>query len=201
MITVIDYALGNVGSVSNMLKKIGAPARIARTAEEIAEATALVLPGVGHFDEGMRSLEESGLRRTLDERFASGIPVLGICLGVQLMARMSEEGSRRGLGWLRADVRRFRLEPPMTVPHMGWNQVEASGGLFEGIEQPRFYFVHSFHLVCDDEADVCGWTRYGYRFAAAVQHDRVFGTQFHPEKSHRFGMTLLRNFVRLTQHG
>ena len=118
------------------------------------------------------------------------------------MARSSEEGSQVGLGWLAADVKRFRLDSSLTVPHMGWNEVEkVDPDLFEGSEQPRFYFVHSYHLVCDDTQDVAGWTTYGYRFASAVRRGHIFGTQFHPEKSHRWGMTVLKNFVRIATHG
>src|SRR5581483_1291872 len=141
------------------------------------------------------NLEEKGLRSVLDDRAAKGVPILGICLGVQLMARRSEEGQLPGLGWLDADVKRFSLAAPLSVPHMGWNEVEGHDHVFSELDSPRFYFVHSYHLVCDRDSEVIGWTTYGYRFASAIRRDRIIGTQFHPEKSHRFGMRVLRNFV------
>lgn len=200
-IAIIDYGLGNLGSVANMLKKIGVRVRVTAEPDEIRHAKALILPGVGHFDSGMRNLVTSGLKSLLDERvLKESVPVLGICLGMQLMARRSDEGTEPGLGWLAADVRRFAFQPRLrlAVPHMGWNEVEpvAASPLYRGLDDaPRFYFVHSYHLVCDDQADVAGWATYGYRFAASVRHGSIFGTQFHPEKSHRFGKAVLRNFA------
>ena len=199
-IAIIDYGLGNLGSVANMLKKIGVRARVTADPEEIRESKALVLPGVGHFDTGMRNLVASGLKEVLDERVQEAkVPVLGICLGMQLMARRSDEGSEPGLAWLAADVRRFDFPvgQRLAVPHMGWNELEpVDPSLYRGLEgPPRFYFVHSYHLVCDDDADVAGWATYGYRFAASVHRGSIFGTQFHPEKSHRFGKAVLKNFA------
>lgn len=200
MIAIVDYGLGNLGSVANMLKKIGVPARIAAEPAVLEEARALILPGVGHFDTGMRNLRSRGLepvlRRQVLER---GVPVLGICLGMQLLARRSDEGQERGLGWIDADVRRFDFPAGTTlpIPHMGWNELEvAEPALFRGLEpRPRFYFVHSFHVVADRDSTVAAWATYGYRFAAAVRQAHVFGTQFHPEKSHRFGLAVLKNFA------
>lgn len=199
-IAIIDYGLGNLGSVANMLKKIGVSAKVTADPEQIRVAKALVLPGVGHFDTGMRNLVASGLKAVLDELVLQvKVPVLGICLGMQLMARRSDEGTESGLGWLAADVKRFAFPPAdrLAVPHMGWNELEPrDASLYRGLEtQPRFYFVHSYHLVCDDESDVAGWATYGYRFAASVHHGSIFGTQFHPEKSHRFGKAVLKNFA------
>jgi glutamine amidotransferase len=201
VITIVDYGLGNLGSVANMLKRVGARSRVTSDAREIAEASALVLPGVGHFDEGMRNLRSRALVDVLTDRVVrDGTPVLGICLGMQLMARGSEEGTDPGLGWIDADVKRFALPPEtrLAIPHMGWNEVEPiEDPLFRDLSgrDTRFYFVHSYHLVCDDPGAVAAWCTHGYRFAAAVRRGNVFGTQFHPEKSHRHGMTLLRNFV------
>lgn len=198
-IAIVDYGLGNLGSVANMLKKIGVKAKVTADAGEIRLAKALILPGVGHFDTGMRNLVASGLKAVLDQCVLQAkVPVLGICLGMQLMARRSDEGSEPGLGWLAADVKRFDFPSGvrLAVPHMGWNEIEPSdSSLYRGLESPRFYFVHSYHLVCEDETDVAGWATYGYRFAASVHHGSIFGTQFHPEKSHRFGKAVLKNFA------
>lgn len=205
-ITIVDYGLGNLGSVANMLRKIGVASSFATKPEQIAEATALILPGVGHFDTGMKNLTESGLVPALTARvMEKKIPILGICLGVQLFARGSEEGTAPGLGWIGADVKRFNFPDgkKLAVPHMGWNEVETTDAvLFKG-QQPgetRYYFVHSYHLVADDNADVAAWANYGYRFAAAVRKDNISGAQFHPEKSHKHGMALLRNWLEAIGH-
>lgn len=202
MITIVDYGLGNVGSVANMFNKIGTRARIATRAADLASASALVLPGVGHFDAGMRLLREGGFVEPLGELVVgSGVPILGICLGMQLFSRGSEEGSSPGLGWLAADTKKleFPAGKRLVVPHMGWSETQARDrALFGGFDSvPRFYYVHSFHVVCDSPADVAATCHYGVEFTAAVHHENVYGTQFHPEKSHRFGMTLLRSFADL----
>lgn len=206
MITVVDYGLGNVGSVVNMLNKIGARARLAQTAAEVRSAEVIVLPGVGHFDAGMRNLRERGLVDALHERVREhGVPILGICLGMQLFTKGSEEGTLPGLGWIDAETRRFDFPSGsgLVVPHMGWN--ETTGGdrtLFGAFEEPpRFYYVHSYHVVCENPADVAATCHYGIDFTAAVHHGNVFGTQFHPEKSHRYGMTLLGAFVQAARGG
>lgn len=202
MITVIDCDMGNVRSVLNMLKKIGCQARITSDLAEIRAATALILPGVGSFDHGMFNLAEKGMIPVLREKvLAGGTPFLGICLGMQLLTKQSEEGSREGLGWVEASTVRFvfpELQPRPPVPHMGWNTVVpgAGEGLFRGLEgAPRFYFVHSYHVSCERDDLVIGTTGYGRPFVSALRKGNIVGTQFHPEKSHRFGMTLLRNFV------
>lgn len=206
MIAIVDYGLGNVGSVGNMFRRIGIRPTISSDPAHLAEAQGLVLPGVGHFDEGMRNLRARGLVEPLTRLVCERrIPILGICLGLQLMARRSEEGSEKGLGWLDADVKRFSFstDAGLTIPHMGWNKVErVDDALLAGLDGPdtRFYFVHSYHLVCDRPGDVIAWCDYGYRFAAAVHTRNLFGTQFHPEKSHRFGMEILRNFAEATAH-
>lgn len=200
-LVIVDYGLGNLGSVANMFRRVGTRATISSEVETIARADALVLPGVGHFDAGMQSLRARGLvdvlsRRVMDDH----VPVLGICLGLQLMARSSEEGSEPGLGWIGADVRKFRASPGqrLVIPHMGWNRVTAARApLFVGSTdaERRYYFVHSYHLVCDRETDVAAWCEHGYSFAAAIHKGNLFGTQFHPEKSHRHGMMVLQRFV------
>ena len=202
MIGIVDYGLGNLGSVANMLKKIGVKAVVTAEPGKLRAARALILPGVGHFDRGMRNLEERGLKPVLDELvLKEQRPILGICLGMQLLARKSEEGSAPGLGWIAGDVKRFAFPAGdrHVVPHMGWNEIEPVGqGLFGEVPErpPRFYFVHSFHLVADAEQDVMAWCTYGYRFAAAVRRGHIWGTQFHPEKSHKFGMSVLKAYAR-----
>lgn len=204
MITIVDYQMGNVGSILNMLKRLGHPARISSRPEEIQTASKLILPGVGAFDSGMRNLADAGLRPALDEAvLARKTPVLGICLGMQLLSRRSEEGDLPGLGWIPAATQRFRFDPKATglkIPHMGWNvarPAQADRLLTEQAAEARFYFVHSFHLVCDEPRYELAHTTHGYAFASIVRRENVWGTQFHPEKSHRFGMKLLENFARI----
>jgi imidazole glycerol-phosphate synthase subunit HisH len=200
VITIVDYNMGNLGSIRNMLKKIGHESEITSDPQRIASAAKLLLPGVGAFDAGMEGLERSALIPLLNARvLRDRVPILGICLGMHLMTRCSAEGRRRGLGWVDAEVVRF--EPGhngLRVPHMGWNRVMASrlSPLTENLpEEPRFYFVHSYFVRCHQPDDVLFTTPYGSAFHSAFQHGNVFGVQFHPEKSHRFGMALLRNFA------
>jgi glutamine amidotransferase len=202
MIAIVDCGIGNVGSVLNMFRKIGAPAVVSGDPGVVAEAEKLVFPGVGAFENGMTRLRASGLIPVLERRvLQEKTPMLGICVGLQLFTRGSEEGGGPGLGWLPAKTVRFRFngsEPgSLKVPHMGWNTVHAAKN--EGWPSlsgdPRFYFVHSYHLECDQAADVLATTRYGYEFAVAVRRENLAGVQFHPEKSHRFGMALLRDFA------
>lgn len=203
MIVIVDYQMGNLGSILNMFRKLGIPAVISRDAAEIARADKLILPGVGAFDRGMTGLNQLGLvpvlnRKVLEER----CPILGLCLGMHLMTRASEEGSLPGLNWIRADTRRFAFDPPqpgLRVPHMGWNTVRIdrpSPLVADYDEPPRYYFAHSYYVRCDDAANVIGTTTFGFDFVSIVGEGNVFGTQFHPEKSHKFGMRLLSNFAR-----
>lgn len=204
MIVVIDYGMGNVGSVVNMLRKVGAETEASGDVDTVARATKLVLPGVGAFDAAMTRLRERDLVPVLNRRvLEEGVPILGICLGMQVMTESSEEGHEAGLGWFAGGTRRFRFddqEPRLRVPHMGWNLVQPARPtpLFEGMyEEPRFYFVHSYHVTCRDDGDVMLTTEYGYRFVSGIRRGNIFGVQFHPEKSHKFGMHLVRRFAEI----
>lgn len=202
MITIVDFDIGNLGSIRNMLKKIGVPSVITSSPDEIAQAKKLILPGVGAFDPGMRNLNASGLVPLLNEKvLQEKTPVLGICLGMQLMTRGSEEGGLPGLGWVPAETRRFTREGAanLKIPHMGWNLVreaKASPLLAEFPDEARFYFVHSYYVHCDQRETALLETTYGPRtFDAGFEYGHIRGVQFHPEKSHRFGMWMLKNFA------
>ena len=202
VLTIVDYGMGNVGSIVNMLKKIGVEATTGATPGAIEAASALILPGVGAFDAGMRALMARRLDEALDRRVTrDGVPLLGLCLGMQLCARGSEEGTTKGFGWIDGDSVRFRFPdgaPALKVPHMGWNTVKVCRhhALTSTIAlDARFYFAHSYYLRCSDSADVLATASYGVEFPAIVAHRNVTGLQCHPEKSHRFGMDLLRSFA------
>jgi glutamine amidotransferase len=200
-ITVVDYGMGNLHSVRRKLAQIGADAVVSGDPAAVARADKLVLPGVGHFAQAMRNLGTTGLGEALGEAVRRrGAPILGICLGMQLFAQRSEEGEVAGLGWMDADVVRFRVSDTLRhkVPHMGWNQVvpAAPSPLFSDMEPgAELYFVHSYHFECRDPSLAIGRTEYAYPFVSAVQKDHIFGVQFHPEKSHAAGERLLRRFV------
>ena len=204
MVIIVDYGVGNLASIANMARKAGTDCIISSDPAMVARADKLILPGVGAFDRGVSNLEQRGLIAALNERAVERrVPTLGLCLGMQLMGRGSEEGGRAGLGWLAADSVRFKFgggAPALKVPHMGWNYIEpaAPAALTSGLPpEPRFYFVHSYYLACDDPSDVMCWTTYGSRFASGIHRGNLWGTQFHPEKSHSFGLALLRNFLAL----
>ena len=203
MITIIDYNTGNLGSIKNMLKRLGIASLITNDVSKIEQAVKLILPGVGHFDYGMQQLLQSGLipvlnKKILDEK----TPILGICLGVQLFSEKSEEGTEKGLGWIKGKAVAFgksKLESNQKVPHMGWTNVfdYKKSKLFEKMfDEPRFYFVHSYHLALDNKDDSLVTANYGYEFAAGIEHENILGVQFHPEKSHKFGMKILENFCK-----
>ncbi len=201
MITVVDYGIGNLGSIRNMFKRIGAPAVVTSDLDQIAASEKLLLPGVGAFDNAMQRINASELRAILDRKaLEERVPILGICLGMQLLTRGSEEGVLPGLGWIPAATTRFPALPGLKVPHMGWNVVRPTrvSPLTDGLpESSRFYFVHSYCVRVDDPDDSLLRTTYGIDFDAAVQRGNVYGAQFHPEKSHKFGMKLLENFAKL----
>lgn len=198
----MDYGVGNIASVLNMFRRVGAPAVAAATPHEVRNASRILLPGVGSFDHGMQSLGESRLLEPLLDRVGAGVPVLGICLGMQMLTRASAEGETPGLGLVAAECKRLTAAfgAAVKVPHMGWNHVAARRAhpLLEGLAaENRFYFVHSYYVVCDDPASVLGITPYGTDFVSMFQVDNLMGAQFHPEKSHRFGMRLLSNFAAM----
>ncbi len=203
MIVIIDYGMGNLGSIANMLKQIGAEAVVSADLKQIEQADRLLLAGVGAFDAGMQRLNELGIIPLLEHRvLEQKTPFLGICLGMQLLTRSSEEGQLPGLGWFDAETLKFNFEgnaDRLRVPHMGWNELQILSGhpLLSALgEEPRFYFVHSYYVRCSHSADVLAVTEYGIPFHAVIGRENMLGTQFHPEKSHRYGRKILENFVR-----
>lgn len=198
-IIVVDYGMGNLGSVLNMLKRIGAPAWISSDPVEIARAAKVLLPGVGAFDHAMKAIAASGIREILDHKaLVERIPILGICLGMQLLVDGSEEGEEPGFGWISGHARRFPSGSGLKVPHMGWNGASPVGDdpLTRDLgEDPRFYFVHSYYVAADRPEDRLLRTSYGVEFDAGIRAGNIWGVQFHPEKSHRFGKQLLKNFA------
>lgn len=202
MIAIIDYGMGNPGSIKNMLRKLGVASQITSDPQTIQDASKLILPGVGAFDAGMEHLHAKGLVGLLDRRVKEErVPVLGICLGMQLMTRSSEEGGKPGLGWIDAEARRFSVPPAsrLKVPHMGWAPVTSQKPSklvsAEGVDELRFYFVHSYYVSCNNSDDIALQASHGNDFVAGFEHDNILGVQFHPEKSHKFGLKLLENFV------
>lgn len=203
MIAIINYGLGNLTSILNMHRRLGIDAIITNKEEEIRTAHKLILPGVGHFKTGMQNLQESGLQQLLnDQVLQKEKPVLGICLGAQLMTRHSDEGNIIGLGWVDADTIAFNKQQMngLKVPHMGWADISIkdNSALWNGFtNQPRFYHVHAYHFKFDTDDEISATANYGYSFATAFQKKNIYGTQFHPEKSNRFGMQLIQNFAAL----
>jgi len=204
VISIVDYGVGNIQAIANIYKRLNISVRIARAAEELAGAERVILPGVGAFDWAMARLNKSGMREALDDLVLSnGRPVLGICVGMQMIARRSDEGSLEGLGWLDAEVKKFDFGTPSRhayLPHMGWNDVEPRFRecLFKGIGATgRFYFLHSYYFAPKDQKTILGVTDYGGSFASCVRAGNICGVQFHPEKSHQWGIQLLKNFAEM----
>jgi glutamine amidotransferase len=203
MNAIINYGLGNLTSILNMHKRLGIEAVISNDPAVLEKADKLILPGVGHFDKGMQNLNTSGLTNFLNKLVTEEKkPILGICLGAQLMTRGSQEGVEKGLGWVSADTIKFNFngQSALKVPHMGWTnlQIMKSSPILENLPaEPRYYFVHTYHFKFDSDSTVTGQSMYGYDFACAFQKENIYGVQFHPEKSHKFGMKLLENFTNL----
>lgn len=204
MITIIDYGVGNINAFVNVYKRVDVPVKIARTKEDLEGAQKLILPGVGHFDHAMTQLNNSGMRDKLDDLVLNQkIPVIGICVGMQMMANKSDEGIMEGLKWIDATVKKFdetKIQQVTRLPHMGWNDVKPVKdiGLFEGLQDNSiFYFLHTYYFECNNSEDIMAVTEYGGEFASAAHHENKFGIQFHPEKSHHYGEILLHNFAKL----
>ncbi|MFN5673976.1 MAG: imidazole glycerol phosphate synthase subunit HisH [Bacteroidia bacterium] len=201
MLTIVDYGLGNLLSVKNMLKKIGINSKISNSINEINQAEKLILPGVGAFDNGMQRIRERGLESVLTKRVMNDkIPIFGICLGMQLLGKRSEEGNEAGLGWIDAETVKFQFtNKVLKVPHMGWDyiKVKTVNPLISINQKQRYYFVHSYHVKCNNTEDVMATCHYGIEFTSMIHRENIFGAQFHPEKSLSFGMELLQNFVKL----
>ncbi len=201
MITIIDYGIGNIGSVKNMLKKVGQKSIISSDINDIESAEKLILPGVGSFDYGMDQLQNYNLIEVLNKKvLIDKTPILGICLGMQLFSKSSEEGLKPGLGWINSKTKKFSFsnQNNLAIPHMGWNTItikKDSKLLIDLPSESRFYFVHSYHIECEDKNDIMCNSNYGYEFTCAIEKENIIGVQFHPEKSHKFGMQLLQNFA------
>lgn len=204
MIAVINYGLGNLTSIQNMFRRISVDAVITNDPQKIRGASKLLLPGVGHFKKGMSNLLDTGLGELINvEVKEKGKPILGICLGAQLMTKHSEEGDVDGLGWVDAVTVRFDANKlnKLPIPHMGWSDITLANDceLWQNLPaDPRFYFVHAYHFLFEERAEVTATSLYGYDFACAFKKGNVFGAQFHPEKSHKFGMKVLENFSKLS---
>ena len=201
MIGIIDYKMGNIGSIQNMFKRISVKSVISSKIEILNNCDKLILPGVGSFDQGMKNLKNHNFIRFLNDYVIKDKkPILGICLGMQLFADNSEEGDLSGLGWIKGNVKKFNLRKDgLKVPHMGWNNIECKNSkLFLNLpNEKRFYFVHSFFFECKNKENIISTTDYGINFASSINKQNIWGTQFHPEKSHICGMNLLKNYAKL----
>ncbi len=203
MIGIIDYGVGNIKAFANIYKNLNIPFKIVKDISEFENITKLILPGVGSFDHAMISLENSGMREKLDELvLEKKIPVIGICVGMQMLAKSSEEGTLNGLGWIDGIVKKFDKSKIKNapLPHMGWNnlKIEKKNKIFDNLEEnPRYYFLHSYYFECENKEDVIATATYGEKFDCMINHKNIYGIQCHPEKSHHNGMQLLKNFGEL----
>ena len=204
MITIIDYGLGNISAFANVYERLNIPIAVARTADDLQAATKIILPGVGAFDHAMSRLNNSGMRETLDKLVSDHqLPVIGICVGMQMLAQSSDEGMLPGLGWIDGTVKKFDvsiLNSKTQLPHMGWNTIHPNNAnplLVNFDNNSRFYFLHSYYFQCNNPNDTIATTEYGIQFTSALNHKNIFGVQFHPEKSHQWGIQLLKNFAEL----
>ena len=202
-ISVIDIGVGNIGSIINMLKVLGVSSELVSSDKELDNAKKIILPGVGSFDEGMKKINESGIRESLNEKVKEqNTPILGICLGMQLMCNGSEEGKLPGLSFIDGYCENLSKvnSSRISIPHMQWNQVKVNKEniLFKGLkDKNKFYFTHSYALRCNNSDDILGFTKHGNEFVSAVSNENIYGVQFHPEKSHKFGKTLFKNFINI----
>lgn len=204
MITIIDYGLGNIKAFVNVYERLNIPIKIAKTKYDLNDASKIIIPGVGAFDYAMEQLNKSGIRDELENKvIRDKVPVIGICVGMQILAKSSEEGKLPGLGWVDGEVLKFDINniPYKTrLPHMGWNNINpiAESTLLNGFNnESRFYFLHSYYFVCNNQQDIISTTQYGIDFSSAINHNNIFGIQFHPEKSHSNGVSLLKNFAKI----
>jgi len=204
MITIIDYGLGNIRAFVNVYERLNIKTKIARVGEDIKDATKIILPGVGAFDYAMSQLNASGMRDELEKQVLENkVPVVGICVGMQILAKSSDEGKLPGLGWIDGDVKLFdtdKIPYKTRLPHMGWNSISPvkDNLLLDGFDnESRFYFLHSYYFVCNKQEEVISTTEYGITYASAVNCDNIYGIQFHPEKSHSNGIQLLHNFAKI----
>ena len=203
MIIVVDYGMGNLRSITKAFERLGIEVSVSSKKAEIERASRLILPGVGHFGNGMKNLLDLDLIETLKEKILlDRIPVLGICLGMQLLTQFSEEGDVEGLGFIDAKTVRFSFsqkDKNLKIPHMGWNKITISHNdrILDNVERNYFYFVHSYHVVCNNKEDVLTTTNFGYKFDSSLKKDNIYGMQFHPEKSHTGGLKILENFSKL----
>jgi imidazole glycerol-phosphate synthase subunit HisH len=204
MITIVDYGVGNIKSFINVYDRLNISVKIAKTCSDLKDAERLILPGVGHFDHAMSELAKSGMREKLDELvLIRKLPVMGVCVGMQIMGNYSEEGDLEGLKWLDASIKKIdetKINQITRLPHMGWNNASPTKhhDLFNGMEdEPLFYFLHSYYFECNDESNILAETKYGNSFTSVASNENIYGIQFHPEKSHVYGEILLKNFSKV----
>lgn len=202
LIIIVDYGMGNIRSVQKAFERIKVPVKVTANADDILNAEQLILPGVGHFEKGIKNIKERGLFNCLNEAVLDKkIPILGICLGMQLMTEFSEEGNLEGFGWIKGKTKKFSFESKeLKIPHMGWNNlsIKNTNSLFNGIKNENlFYFVHSYFVTCENEENILSETNYGIKFVSSFQRGNIYGCQFHPEKSHDAGLQVLKNFAEL----